>query len=64
MPLVGGRRTFRPQSRLQVQPALQRQRHGVREAVLMDGVGVALAGMAAAPLHQVVDGDDDQRIDL
>jgi hypothetical protein len=30
----------------------------------MDGVGVALAGMAAAPLHLVVDGDDDQRIDL
>jgi hypothetical protein len=25
---------------------------------------VALAGMAAAPLHLVVDGDDDQRIDL
>jgi hypothetical protein len=60
--LVGVRRTFKPQARLLVQPALQRQRHGVRVAVLMDGVGVALVGTAAAPLRLVVDGDDDQRI--
>ena len=64
MPVVGGQRAFRPRSHCPVQRALQRQRHGVREAVLMDGVGVALAGMAAAPLHLVVDGDDDQRMGL
>jgi hypothetical protein len=62
VPLVGGQRTFKPRSRWPVQPALQQQRHGVRVAVLMDGVGVALVGTAAAPLRLVVDGDDDQWI--
>jgi hypothetical protein len=59
--LVGGQRTFKPRSRWPVQPALQQQRHGVRVAVLMDGVGVALAGTEAAPPHLVADGDEPQR---